>query len=817
MQKTLEHLKLILMMQNHQLNLELIREYDADSLALCCDALTTLRVPPSSYAACVEIQRELIDDARFADYLKKLSSVIKPQTKINKFLKDLHAKGESALGYPFGRLISSMVMTDEHSEVFFDYLKFFSGLPTDKEQKAVIVNNLSVYRAYKATPVEALPVAERALFTEPFLSDVWLFPRMYANRALTLLACQPELAALIRFFHVNRFDGEVGIGHYEVFSQSPRLFLNKLHEIYKLLGKDHDVMSSLLTRWLENNSPLYDLETLADKLQGMTAEQVESAFVSRSGYINLLYGGKISGIPFYQIQPYHEDVLIHAITGKKNSFIRLVQENQQTFLALASQSILFQREFYTKFVNLNTLNAKNLLDCGSMKARGMLFDDLEDGRSYTFEEIKVLHDVPVQYVRLYNKLSIPRVDGRLIVIRQLIKQCLMTMVTEDAHILKLADMLSQKPLSAWREQDFRHIAGLKARDAVDLLVHHNEITHLIPQMQTQTDARLALRCWASAHLYTTIDELKGEIIKIDGEWGKLVRDMGFSEQFLRNNNERVIEFLCRDGAHIAGTYYGNLDTKAKRESFTRIVKAELMGEFRRLKYYGDDLRKEIDFPITKTQQAAWVENLELAGDRLTVKECDDFINTMLMGTMPQRTCLSYIDGEYNECLLSSYDSNKKILYAYADGKVVGRAIIRLTKGRFRNKDDKQSTSLDFVDLEQPEESTVAPDKNAEKERLTIFLERYYTAGISPVMEAKVTDLFIGLMEQKASRMGVMLVLSNSYGMNRRPEYARTLFHLYISKSKAGNQYLDSLNGSATISDEGGYRSNSFLIHKKCIL
>jgi len=44
-------------------------------------------------------------------------------------------------------------------------------------------------------------------------------------------------------------------------------------------------------------------------------------------------------------------------------------------------------------------------------------------------------------------------------------------------------------------------------------------------------------------------------------------------------------------------------------------------------------------------------------------EYDDFFSTMLLGVQPYSTCLAYNGGAYQECLLSSFDSNKKILYA----------------------------------------------------------------------------------------------------------------------------------------------------------
>ena len=59
---------------------------------------------------------------------------------------------------------------------------------------------------------------------------------------------------------------------------------------------------------------------------------------------------------------------------------------------------------------------------------------------------------------------------------------------------------------------------------------------------------------------------------------------------------------------------------------------------------------------------------------------DDYYSTPASGEAPYSTCLSYVDGQYQECLLSSFDSNKKILLAKKNGKVIGRAVIRLTKG-----------------------------------------------------------------------------------------------------------------------------------------
>ena len=52
----------------------------------------------------------------------------------------------------------------------------------------------------------------------------------------------------------------------------------------------------------------------------------------------------------------------------------------------------------------------------------------------------------------------------------------------------------------------------------------------------------------------------------------------------------------------------------------------------------------------------------------------DQVYFKLLGVQPQRMCMSYIDGAYRECLLSAFDSNKKILYAVLNGRIVGRGV-----------------------------------------------------------------------------------------------------------------------------------------------
>jgi len=688
---------------------------------------------------------------------------------------------------------------------------------------------------------------EMALFMEETLTHRNLMPEdRHISRAFEILSKSDSLLDVLRFFHFNdNLCASLNIDNFEVISQKSQETNSRLVELNSML--DMMGMKLLVERWIENNCTYHDLEVIHKRIAGggsdnsKNKELLSVALTNRSAYINFIYGNRINNIPLDTISRYKEDILIYAITNKKTAFIRLIEGNYELFSSLGSDSILFERDFYVKYININALNAKNLSDCGWMMAENpkrysssskkLFLNALEDSRVYTFEEIKALYGLSEQYCKFYSALNISRVDESLKLIRQLSKRKLLDPILNDEDLMKLADMLSKKPLSAWRKEDLSHISELKAQDAVQLLIHWVNVKHLVLQMKTKADALLVLRNVENADVYDNLDDMKNDLIKLDVDWASLVKDMKLSDKFLTQNKEHIVEFLSQNGSGIAYRYFSDIDKEAQKEDFTRIVKAVLMGEFRTLKYHGDDLRKELDYSITDTQKGLWMNNLSISNSEVTmdkkasgfngigieVQECDDFYSTMLLGITPQETCLSYINGKAKDCLLSSFDSNKKILYAYKDGKVVGRAIVRLTKGAFNDpsRNGKMTSSLSFVDLEKnnSSEPTKSEELNLDsKERLILFLERPYSTSVSDDVAEAIKAMYIELLSKKAKAMGAMLVLSKSY-QHISADYVRANFYVYISKSKAGAQYLDSLNGVASVSDEGSYKSNIFYIHK----
>ena len=201
-----------------------------------------------------------------------------------------------------------------------------------------------------------------------------------------------------------------------------------------------------------------------------------------------------------------------------------------------------------------------------------------------------------------------------------------------------------------------------------------------------------------------------------------------------------------------------------------------------------------------------IEYLNERADKL--KEETGLLPVMQIGEIPSYSCLSYRSGLNSDCLLSCFDSNKKFLFIRKNGKVVFRAMIRLTKGSYVG--DRMRKKIQFADL-----SGAGKPKEEEGEELVLFLERYYEKNLAYEEQDQAVYLAFVAAKEKAKKLGARLVLSCYYQDDvKTKEYIKSNYYLYISKSKNGSQYLDSLYGEASVSDSGDYSSNIFLLENK---
>ena len=805
MQTIVENMKLLAELNKNKISLNFVKKYNHNTLFNCCSIINDKKIKCESYENNDVIQEQLITNETFADYLIDLINKNISAEDISSIILALQEHDEKITDYTINSILQVLKNDNLHNGLYFNYLKYFSIMSLSLEQQNLIAKNLYHFNRQGEVEFSELTENERNLFLKPI---IYLLPSNNIKIIYNLLSEDNNLMQILDFIQQYDIFLYLSAEDFELIHEHSAEIYKYIQDIFTLLSKNVDCMQSLLQQWAYNKCSVHDFKILTDKIPTLKRNKLKTAFNSRSSYINMIYGNKLCKFPLSEVMGYKEDILIYAIVNNKNRFIQLIEENSDIFLTIGIRSLLFDENLYTKRFNLNSLNINELSELGNMSNDQLDVNELCE-YSYTFQEIKTLYGLDKRYIKLYNKLLSLKIDERLLIIRQLAKKHLLPNL-DDESMQKLVDKLLIKNLYKWLEQDFTHIEGITHADIINILISYEEISKFIPQVTSRNEALYMLGNIDSIQSYNDFSSMKKDIVKIDTVWIELANTMNFNEEFVEQYSKNINNFLFKNGADMALTYYKQLEDKQK-ESFKRVVKAELMGEFEKLKYYKGDLEREIDYPLTENQVNQWSNNLSLSDKDIEVTEFDDFYNTISVGVFPQHTCLSYISGSHNDCLLSCFDSNKKILYAKINGKVIGRAIVRLTKGSFNGSINE--SSLSFVDLENLSETENNSEKNKTSEGLTLFLEKSYIVSVPPEIEQRILELFIAITEKKANLINATLILSNYYS-DLKDDYARTKYYLYISKSKAGSQYLDSLGGAATISDEGSYKSNTFMM-KKC--
>lgn len=799
------------------LSTDLIRHCDTETIQALAVRIKTHGIEPDVYMNRLNIQLALASSPDFAERLAWLASRAASFSTLDALLHAIDANGEDIMAYSDLDTLHAVWLTDHDGTYPYCRLRFFKGqAEMDVERYEVLSDNLfTLFRQdhEMANDWANAPDDEKhRVLSLPFL-------REHSH------AADEQFAHICRILHGNHplqelllfmWERELHIGwlakHYEAAEHDCGKMLPLIQQICGFLEDDMPAVQDFLDLWKENGCRLYDLEALARRLNGQPPEEVCKCFASRGSYINTVLGNRALSLPLAELPEHQEALLIHAIASGKKRFLKLVQENLEVFRLIGSYAWIADSRFYTRYINLNDMTVDDLRFCGGMNERGWQLEVLTP-RIYTFKEIRALYQQPKVYLQLYNLLLDEPIDRRLLLFRQLVKHRALPERMEESELACLCLRLREKPLFDWMRADMAHIEHINCATAVRLLSVYPLVQRFLPELSGLDEANLLWQNAQAVQAYAGWPAVMNDLRAVDSSFKRLADVLSLSDAFIQAHAGEVASFLVHNGAHLALTYYEQCLREHQRESLRRIVKAVLMGEYHTLKYFDDDLRRELEYAITPAVKTAWMNNLTLRHDVLAVEERDDFYSTMRVGELPLPTCLSYKNGKYNECLLSCFDSSKKLLFVFRDGKVVGRAMLRLTKGAFHRREGAGGTaptSMQFVDLDRHHGNDHGAWED-EQERLTLFLERAYIAHLPP-HDAPVTKrLLAEAAARKADALGCTLILNGEYDDSCADSVTRTRYFMFIPKSKAGAQYLDSLSGEAKVSDEGSYRGNTFLL------
>lgn len=326
--------------------------------------------------------------------------------------------------------------------------------------------------------------------------------------------------------------------------------------------------------------------------------------------------------------------------------------------------------------------------------------------------------------------------------------------------------------------------------------------HLIEEAITEQDFIFILKNRNQLNYFASLLENKKDFIMNSELIKTYFEKMNISEEFKMKYFENILDFYQKGNIESTTSYLLNVSSQQQIKNIGLLVKAELAGKLDEIKYNKEDLRKELASNISDEMIEKWINESSKQDKKFLVKETSDFKTLFEMGENPTRSCMSHVNGAYNECLLSIFDGNKKLITVYENDKLIGRAILRLTKITDENVLTKESNHLEFGFRDIETDGYINPIKD-DSEKTVLFLERLYTSYTGSQLH-DITKIILDLLKEKATDMELPLYLSSGYNLSSL-ETKKVETNMFISHSKNGKQYLDSLGGSANSSVGGTYK------------
>ncbi len=823
------HLHLLQEMKKSGISDLLLKDYKEEPLLHLCRKVQELDAKEEMSSMETKAVEYLVRDQGFLIYLVQLlREDICNATRAGRLLIEAE-KDILSEGYSYEEVVSVLSDPQVKTARTYVYLKYFAHNPPSEAEKEYLMDGLDVLDTCREFSIEEMTDTERSLLMEPVFSSEFLRERIQ-ERGFWKRLENPAYRALLGELSIYMRPAlSLGEAQAEELWMHTKEIQEGLKEVFQKLPA-HEI-GNFLALWLENEALVYDLGRLKRRIPDIACEMERS--VSDTGYpdgtgidrkvkftrnqvayLNFLYGDLLDGVDLGQLSEGQKNLLVYAITHKKRHFLTMVKEHFEDFTYLRPYNLLMDADTYECYLNVNTLNLKNLKESGHLLT---ICDESKlfiKKRQYTFEEVKLFSEAKSRYVRLYHLLAYPKSDDRLRVIREMIKRGCLPGDLEEERYAKLGAMLSQKPISRWMSQELKHVEQISYQQAASLLSVWDQVERFIPEIRTGHQADFLLHNLKAIGDIPDFQTLTEQMLENDSAWKILNARLKIGEGFLLKNREGMKQFLFDGGAEIFAAFLSGTE-ESEWEKARRLCTAEIAGRFREVKYYKDDLEREISLHLSKETKQLWMKNTETKKSGVRLWEEDRLLPVMQIGESLGHTCLSYRDGRYKKCLLSCFDANKKVLYVSCDGQLVFRAMIRLTKGAFSRRPGGRQ-NMQFADIIQ--EDMADRTEGRKKEYLTLFLERPYFKGISEDKEKEVVNLAVGMLQKIARQMQAELVLSDSYKRFALEEkkFIRAKYYMYISASKNGKQYLDSLGGMASVLDEGSYEEGYFLLQESFV-
>lgn len=328
---------------------------------------------------------------------------------------------------------------------------------------------------------------------------------------------------------------------------------------------------------------------------------------------------------------------------------------------------------------------------------------------------------------------------------------------------------------------------------------------IFKEVENDNQLRFILR--NDDNIQDSLNEMLEKELESKKEYKVFQNKLNATEIFFEKHKSSLLNFLYDDKHSLALTYAKGMPDQQANNVFL-LAKADIAGMLHEVKF--SKIEQELEMALENEKKDLWKKELSLDFNRFNVKEVVDFRTLMELGENPTRSCMNYVSGQYRRCLLSIFDSTKQYVGVYDNGKLVARAILRLTK----TTKGTTNSVLGFEDVENLTTNTTTFEDKNKNEEPVLFLERMYT-NYNSNQRIDMQNYIVKLVKEKAELMGIKAIAASNYINNTTCKEGSDTMKVFITHSQNGNQYLDSFGGQATENSGGVYKttSNYGIIHE----
>ena len=357
------------------------------------------------------------------------------------------AKERLSESYAYDQIASVVSDSRIEADRTYIYLKYFISEPLTEEEKDYLMAGLDVLDGCGRFSIDDLTDKERRLLTEPMISSEFLRKMVRERGFFKRLLC-PGYCALIKRLSENIEKHTCLVQKQEAELWDYKEIISAgLSEVLKRIPLED--AGNFLKHWLDNGALVYDLNRLKYLLSEMPPDKELTFMKNRISYLSFLYGNILEGVDMVRLSGEQNSLLVYGITHKKKHFLSVIKENFCDFACFGWRNLLMDRDTYERFLNINTLNSKNIKECARLYALSDEKKQVLTWEQYTFEEIRLFATADIGYVKLYHCLAGLKIDDRLRAIRELTgRNCLPENLPEE-QMDKLGMMLKEKPVSRW--------------------------------------------------------------------------------------------------------------------------------------------------------------------------------------------------------------------------------------------------------------------------------------------------------------------------------------------------------------------------------